>query len=85
MWAASTVCARALLIVERMLEDGALARFVEDRYAGWHSDMGADILGGRMSLADVADAGARGRGAAAALWPAGISGEPDQPICLTER
>lgn len=51
---AMDLCARALLIVERMLADGTLSRFVEERYAGWRNGVGADIVGGRLSLADVA-------------------------------
>ncbi len=51
---AMDLCAHALLIVERLLADGTLRRFVEERYAGWRGGLGADILGGRLSLADVA-------------------------------
>ncbi len=51
---AMDLCARALLIVEQMLADGALGRFVADRYAGWRSGIGADMLAGRMSLSDAA-------------------------------
>ena len=46
--------ARGLLMAERMIEDGKLAGFVNDRYAGWNSGLGADILAGRTSLADLA-------------------------------
>jgi xylose isomerase len=46
--------ARGLLMAERMIEDGKLAGFVNDRYAGWNSGLGADILAGRASLADLA-------------------------------
>lgn len=51
---AMDLCARALLIVERLVNDGTWARFVEDRYAGWRSGLGADVLAGRASLADAA-------------------------------
>ncbi len=59
---AMDLCARALLILERLEADGSWGRFVEDRYAGWHQGFGADILAGRVSLADAA---ARATGEAA--------------------
>jgi xylose isomerase len=48
------VSARALLIAEKMITDGRLARHVEARYAGWDTDFGRQVLGGRMSLDRVA-------------------------------
>jgi len=48
------VCARALLIAERMLTDGALDGFVQKRYSGWDSAEGKAILSGQRSLADLA-------------------------------
>jgi xylose isomerase len=42
--------ARALLAAERMIQDGSLERLVEDRYAGWRSPLGRDILAGQSSL-----------------------------------
>ncbi len=44
------VCARALLAAERMITDGELQRAVDERYAGWNSASGQDILAGRVSL-----------------------------------
>jgi xylose isomerase len=49
------VIAQALLIAERMLEDGALTRAVDERYAGWEGPLGKDILGGRTSLEQLSD------------------------------
>ena len=46
--------ARALLVAARMVEEGTLARMVEQRYAGWDGDLGRGILGGTVSLADLA-------------------------------
>ena len=46
--------ADALLFAERLREDGALQRFVDDRYAGWNDGLGRDILDGKRSLADLA-------------------------------
>jgi xylose isomerase len=51
---AMDLCARALLVAEAMIEDGALARHIEHRYAGWSDKLGKDILAGRRSLADLA-------------------------------
>lgn len=51
---AMDVCARALLIAEKMIEDGALDRFVAERYAGWDTDEGRAILAGERSLDDLA-------------------------------
>jgi xylose isomerase len=52
--AAMDLCARALLVAEAMIEDGALQRHVDERYAGWNSALGKDILEGKTSLADLA-------------------------------
>jgi len=46
--------ARALLAAADMLERGTLARMVEERYAGWSGELGSAILGGGMTLADLA-------------------------------
>jgi xylose isomerase len=49
------VCARALLIAEKMLEDGRLGAALEQRYAGWDQPGGHEILAGRVSLDALAD------------------------------
>jgi xylose isomerase len=46
--------ARALLAAAELIERGALASIREARYAGWSDGLGADILGGKVSLADLA-------------------------------
>jgi xylose isomerase len=46
-------CARGLLIAEQMIQDGKLAAFVEDRYAGWKGKEGKAILAGKRSLDDL--------------------------------
>jgi xylose isomerase len=51
---AMDVCARALTIAGRMIEDGALDKHVKDRYAEWDSPDGKAILAGKVSLADLA-------------------------------
>ena len=49
------VLARALLIADRMLEDGPLTAAVTERYAGWDGPLGKEILAGRASLADLSE------------------------------
>jgi xylose isomerase len=44
------VSARALLIAEKMIADGQLEKAIGERYAGWNSDLGQDLLTGGMSL-----------------------------------
>ncbi len=51
---AMDLCARALLIAERIIDDGALADHVSARYAGWDGKEGKAILKGKRSLADLA-------------------------------
>jgi xylose isomerase len=46
--------AQALLNAAAIIEDGALRRFVDERYAGWDKPFGKDILAGKKSLADLA-------------------------------
>jgi len=49
------VCARALLIAERMIEDGRLDAAVNARYAGWDAPAAQDLLAGRVALNALAD------------------------------
>ena len=49
------VCARALLMAEQMIVDGRLAQHVTQRYAGWDTPAGRDILEGRVALDQLAD------------------------------
>ncbi len=49
------VLARGLLGAAKLIEGGQLQQFVDDRYAGWKGGIGADMLSGKASLADVAD------------------------------
>ncbi len=52
---AMDVCARALLIAARMIEDGGLARQLTDRYSLWDAEEGRAMLSGQRSLAEIAD------------------------------
>ncbi|WNG38045.1 xylose isomerase [Archangium violaceum] len=47
---AMDLCARALLVAARMIEDDRLAKAVRERYAGWRTSFGRDALEGRLSL-----------------------------------
>ena len=49
------IAARALLNAEKLINDGALTKFVNDRYAGWDGAEGKAILAGKRTLAEVAD------------------------------
>ncbi|MGC3996500.1 MAG: xylose isomerase [Anaeromyxobacter sp.] len=44
------VCARALLVAEKMIQDGKLAQAIERRYAGWDAPFGKDVLAGKLGL-----------------------------------
>jgi xylose isomerase len=48
------VSARALLIAEKMINDGKFAQVTEDRYAGWKGSFGQDVLTGKLGLDAVA-------------------------------
>ncbi|HEX5685541.1 MAG TPA: xylose isomerase [Ideonella sp.] len=49
------VCARALLIAEKMILDGRLQAAVDARYAGWETAAAQDVLAGRISLDQLAE------------------------------
>jgi xylose isomerase len=42
--------ARGLLIAQRIIDEGVFAKFVAERYAGFGSGIGADLMGGRAGL-----------------------------------
>jgi xylose isomerase len=48
--------ARSLLNAAKLIEDGTLPDFVEERYRGWTTADGAALLSGHHSLADISDA-----------------------------
>ncbi|MFV0430694.1 MAG: xylose isomerase [Alphaproteobacteria bacterium] len=48
------ICARAFEAAYKMVEDKVLSNFVDERYSGWNTGFGQDILGGKLSLADLA-------------------------------
>jgi xylose isomerase len=46
--------AEALVRAARLIEEGGLSRFVEERYARWGGGLGRDILDGRLDLEALA-------------------------------
>ena len=46
--------ARALKGAVALIEDGEFDKLLDDRYAGWNSGIGKDILDGKLSLEDIA-------------------------------
>ena len=49
------VLALALKSAARLIERDELARFTQQRYAGWQGDLGRRLLGGEMTLAQAAE------------------------------
>ena len=45
--------ARALLVAADLVEDGDLERDRAERYAGWNDGLGAEMIGGGLSLAEI--------------------------------
>ncbi len=48
------LCARALLVAARMIEDGSLAANLSERYAGWDSARGGALRDGTLTLEQIA-------------------------------
>jgi xylose isomerase len=51
---AMDLCARALLIAEKMLADGRLEQAVRERYRDWQGEFGQQLLAGTLTLEAVA-------------------------------
>ena len=47
--------AKSLLAAHSILEDGELDRRRNERYSGWNTPVGADLLAGRMTLQQLHD------------------------------
>lgn len=47
--------AKGLLIASKMLDDGAIDGFVQNRYKGWQGQLGQDIMNKKLTLADLSD------------------------------
>ena len=66
------VLAKALLVAADMITAGELERLREERYAGWSGELGAAILDGSLSLADL-----EARVAAGGIDPTPVSGRQE--------
>ena len=49
------VCARGLLIAEKMIRSDTLGQLCEDRYAGWSKTFGQAMLDGELSMSEISD------------------------------
>ncbi len=72
--------ARSLLVAHSMLADGALESTREERYRGWGSDLGGDILSGGRTLDDL-----HALVAESELDPAPVSGRQEELENLVNR
>ncbi len=45
--------ALGLKIAQKMIDDGRIDKFVDDRYASWTTGIGADIISGKATMADL--------------------------------
>ena len=45
--------ALGLLIAQKMIDDGRIDNFVAERYASWNEGIGADIISGKATMADL--------------------------------
>ncbi len=48
---AMDLCARALLVAEKMVQDGGHAQFISQRYEGWRGAVGRQLLAGDLGAA----------------------------------
>ena len=51
---ATDLCARAFLLAAKLVEDGEYDALVAERYAGWQTPEAQAMLGGKMSLEEIA-------------------------------
>jgi xylose isomerase len=72
--------AQALVVAATLVEEGELAARKDRRYAGWEGELGAAILGGSMSLADL-----EGRVADGSIAPTRASGGQEALENLVNR
>lgn len=54
------VCARALLIAAKMIEDGKLQALIDERYSGWNGALGKRIFDSGTSLSDLSEQALKG-------------------------
>jgi xylose isomerase len=49
------ILAHALLIADKMIEDGKLQAAIDARYQGWNAGLGKEILDKKLDLAQISD------------------------------
>jgi xylose isomerase len=49
------ICARGLLIAEKMIESDMLEQLRKDRYVGWSQTFGQAMLSGELSMTEISD------------------------------
>jgi xylose isomerase len=72
--------AQALLVAEQLIDEGELERRRGERYAGWHTGLGSDILDGELTLAEL-----EARVSAGDIDPVPVSGRQEQLENLVNR
>jgi xylose isomerase len=72
--------AQALLVAADLIERGELAANKDARYAGWDGQLGKEILGGKLSLADL-----EARVASGAIDPKPVTGGQERLENLVNR
>jgi xylose isomerase len=45
--------ALGLKMAQKVIDDGKIDKFVEERYASWQKDMGQKIINGELSIAEL--------------------------------
>ena len=45
--------AQGLKLADKLIKDGRIDKFVDERYASWNTGIGADIIAGKASMADL--------------------------------
>ena len=53
------LCAHAFLLAAKLFEEGTLQQVIEERYAGWKTPSGQDVLQGKLTLEQIADRAVR--------------------------
>ncbi len=72
--------ARSLLVAANLLEDGALDAAREERYAGWGSELGDNIMNGSVGMTDLEASVSRGD-----INPRPVSGRQEDLENLVNR
>ncbi|HEY4082109.1 MAG TPA: xylose isomerase [Burkholderiaceae bacterium] len=77
---AMDLCARGLLVAEKMIANDKLGAAVTTRYQGWEGPLGKDISSGKMKLADFASYVAK-----TGIEPQPVSGQQERLEALVNK